>query len=42
MLGLFPRELWLRILTETGFEARSVAEMTTEDRLPREFFVGRR
>lgn len=41
-LGLFPRELWLRVLTETGFVARSVAEMTTEDRLPREFFVGTR
>ncbi len=42
VLGLFPRELWLRILTETGFVARSVAEMTTEDRLPREFLVGTR
>lgn len=42
VLGLFPRELWLRVLTETGFDARSVAEVTTDDRLPREFFVGRR
>jgi SAM-dependent methyltransferase len=41
-LGLFPRETWLRVLTEAGFEARSVAEVTTDDRLPREFFVGRR
>ena len=32
----------LRVLTEAGFEARSVAEVTTDDRLPREFFVGRR
>jgi len=41
-LGLFSRELWLRALTEAGFEARSVAEVTAEDRLPREFFVGTR
>ncbi|HEY5822273.1 MAG TPA: class I SAM-dependent methyltransferase [Propionibacteriaceae bacterium] len=42
VLGLFPREVWLRVLTETGFVARSVAEVTTDDRLPREFFVGTR
>jgi len=41
-LGLFARETWLRVLGEAGFEARSVAEVTSEDRLPREFFVGRR
>lgn len=41
-LGLYPRELWLRVLTEAGFVARSVAEMTDEDRVPREFFVGTR
>ncbi|GAB2583578.1 class I SAM-dependent methyltransferase [Microlunatus antarcticus] len=41
-LGLFGRETWLRVLAEAGFEARSVAEVTSEDRLPREFFVGRR
>lgn len=41
-LGLFPRDLWLRVLTETGFLARSVAEVTAEDRLPREFFIGSR
>jgi hypothetical protein len=40
--GLFPRALWLKVLTEVGFRARSVGEMTTEDRLPRELFVGRR
>jgi SAM-dependent methyltransferase len=39
-LGLFPREVWLRVLAEAGFQARSIAEMTTEERLPREFFVG--
>jgi SAM-dependent methyltransferase len=41
-LGLFPRELWIRILEETGFRARSVAEVTSEEHLPREFFVGSR
>lgn len=41
-LGLYPRETWLRVLSDTGFEARLVAEVTTDDRLPREFFVGRR
>ena len=41
-LGLFSRELWLRALADAGFEARSVAEVTAEDRLPREFFVGTR
>ncbi len=41
-LGLFGRETWLRVLAEAGFEARSVAEVTSDDRLPREFFVGRR
>jgi trans-aconitate methyltransferase len=39
-LGLFPREVWLRALGEAGFTARAVAEVTSEDRLPREFFVG--
>jgi len=39
-LGLFPRELWLRVIAEAGFTARVVAEVTSEDRLPREFFVG--
>ena len=42
VLGLFPRETWLRVLTEAGFTARSVAEVTRESRLPREFFVGAR
>jgi len=42
LLGLFPRETWLRVLTEAGFSARSVAEVTQEHRLPREFFVGSR
>ena len=42
LLGLFPRETWLRVLTEAGFVARAVAEVTRENRLPREFFVGTR
>ncbi len=41
-VGLFPRESWLRLLTKAGFEARGVTEVTTEDREPREFFVGHR
>jgi hypothetical protein len=40
--GLFPRVLWLRVLTDAGFRTRSVAEVTTENRPPREFFVGTR
>ena len=40
LLGLFPRATWLQVMTDAGFRARSVAEVTTEDRLPREFFVG--
>ncbi len=42
VLGLFPRETWLRVLGDAGFAARSVAEVTQENRLPREFFVGTR
>lgn len=42
VLGLFPRELWLRVMSEAGFAARAVAEVTGEDRMPREFFVGKR
>ena len=40
VLGLFSRELWLRVLTDAGFAARSVVEMTAEEQRPREFFVG--
>ena len=42
VLGLFSREHWVGVLTEAGFAARSVAEITTEERRPREFFVGLR
>jgi len=41
-LGLFPRALWLKVLTDSGFRARSVVEVTNDDRLPRELFVGTR
>lgn len=41
-LGLFSREDWLRLLAGTGFDARSVTEVTSEDRQPRELFVGHR
>jgi trans-aconitate methyltransferase len=41
-LGLFSHAVWLRILAEAGFEPDAVTEQTTEDRTPRELFVGRR
>jgi SAM-dependent methyltransferase len=40
--GLFSRDTWLRLMAETGFEAHVVIEETTEDRTPRELFVGLR
>ena len=40
--GLFPTELWLRLLGEVGFQPEVVIEETTEDRAPREVFVARR
>ena len=41
-LGLFGRPVWLRLLAGAGFEAQAIKEETTEDRPPREFFLGRR
>lgn len=41
-MGLFGRDDWLRLIGEAGFEASAVTEETTEDRTPRELFVGRR
>lgn len=41
-LGLFEHEDWLRLLGEAGFEARTVREVTSEDRPPRQIFVGHR
>jgi hypothetical protein len=40
--GLFSRDLWLRLIADAGFEPGVVVEETTEDRTPRDFFVGRR
>jgi SAM-dependent methyltransferase len=40
--GLFPRDDWLRLLSEVGFDASAIPEVTTEDRPPRELFLGRR
>jgi len=41
-LGLFGREDWLRLLAAAGFVASAVTEVTSEDRTPRELFVGHR
>jgi SAM-dependent methyltransferase len=40
--GLFRRQDWLRLLSEAGFEGRAVSEVTSEERRPRDFFVGHR
>jgi SAM-dependent methyltransferase len=40
--GLFGRDVWLRLLADAGFQPDAVTEETTEDRTPRELFVGRR
>jgi hypothetical protein len=40
--GLFPRGTWRRLLTDAGFEAEIVLEVTAEDRTLREIFVGDR
>lgn len=39
-IGLFGREVWLRLLAEAGFEPQVIPEETTEDRQPRETFTG--
>jgi SAM-dependent methyltransferase len=41
-LGLFGHDVWLRLLESAGFAASAVAEETSEDRVPRVFFVGHR
>ena len=40
--GVFSRDVWLRLIADAGFEPSVVVEETTEDRAPRDFFVGRR
>ena len=41
-LGLFGRDQWLRLLAEVGFDADVVTEVTTEQRTPRQIFIGHR
>jgi SAM-dependent methyltransferase len=41
-LCMFSRGTWLRLLTGAGFEAQAITEETSDDRQPRELFVGRR
>ncbi len=40
--GLFGRDVWFRLLSDAGFEPDAIPEQTTEDRTPRELFVGHR
>lgn len=40
--GLFPRETWLQILQEVGFEANRLTEATDDDRVPRDVFIATR
>jgi SAM-dependent methyltransferase len=40
--GLFPRATYLELLADAGFAGEAVPEVTTEDRTPREYFVGRK
>ncbi len=40
--GLFGRDVWLRLLDASGFKPRAVLETTSEDRPPRELFIGDR
>lgn len=40
--GLFGRAVWLGLLADAGFDPGAVTEQTTEARVPRELFVGRR
>jgi len=38
--GLFPHELWLAVLADAGTRPEAVTEETTEDRTPRQIFLG--
>ncbi len=40
--GLFSRDDWLGLLATVGFVPRAITEMTSEDRPPRQCFVGHR
>ena len=39
--GLFDRSTWIRLMVDAGLDAEMVTEETTEDRTPRDVFVGR-
>lgn len=39
-LGLFSRQLWLQLIDEAGFTAVAVPESPTDDRPPREMYLG--
>lgn len=41
-IGVFGRDVWLRAMTDAGFDVETREEETTEDRPPRLLFVGRR
>lgn len=41
-LGLFGRDVWLRLLSDAGFQADALVEVTAGDREPRELFTGHR
>jgi SAM-dependent methyltransferase len=38
--GLFPHDLWLGVLADAGLRPEAVTEETTEDRTPRQIFLG--
>jgi hypothetical protein len=40
--GLFERNVWWRVLAEVGFEPATELERATDDRPPRQCFVGHR
>jgi SAM-dependent methyltransferase len=40
--GLFPRTTWTRVFAKAGLEPEMVREVTTDDRIPRDVFLGRR
>jgi SAM-dependent methyltransferase len=40
--GLFPRDTWIRLMTEAGLEARAHSEIAKEDEQPRLWFLGHR
>ena len=41
-LGLFRGDRWLGLLADAGFDAHVVPEVTTENRIPRQIFLGHR